>query len=674
MKFQKYLILILLLFLKHGILIAQSGTMEQALRYFKSEQYSRAIPLLETLAEMYPDYEEAWILLAASHLRNDTPEIADFKAMKALEYHSESTTLLWIRGEAHVQQELIHEAIPFYFKTLEVLKNGGEILLFPVSKKEVAENLARLYQYGSVAYFRNGDLESAMKYAENAVYYSPDTLPYHKNLLYMLYESGLHEVTLKYADRALERFPGNTTFIRIKASVYNRLEDFENLKKEFREIYEQAPEDLENAMLFAEILIANQQSAEAEEIYQNLISIYPDEKKIYFALATLYQRRFTLENKLETLKMLLERFPDDEEVLTEKASLFMLMNEYEEARRVYSKLHQLSGEDLKYSLLIASAFKEEEKTEEALSVYQELFQRHPDNEELMMEYGWMLADLEKWNELASATGYYYRMNRSPSVLELKGYAIYKNGDHIAARDILQQAVERKSFSARSLWLLSKISFQDSLQQSYEYITEAIRIVFRDMTFEQKIIETRLRTEGLHSDPVSMNFESMERLNRLSKEIFYFFIQNFKKDEILPVLNWIVSTYSNSSVLLSMTGAWFESIGDYERSLQLFTDSVRYRSSNIDGHMGMARVYEIKNQTDSAILSYERALSLDSENPVIYRSLIRLYRSKGELNRLVDRWQLLYRNQPKNIVLREYLIEALHRSDRFEEARQLTADI
>jgi tetratricopeptide (TPR) repeat protein len=170
----------------------------------------------------------------------------------------------------------------------------------------------------------------------------------------------------------------------------------------------------------------------------------------------------------------------------------------------------------------------------------------------------------------------------------------------------------------------------------------------------------------------MNLDNVERLNQLSKEIFYFFTKNFENDKIIPVLNWMINTYSNSSVLLSMAGSWFESVGDYDRSLELYTDSVRYRSSNVEGHMGMARVFESKGEPGSAIVSYERALALDNENPVIYRSLIRLYRSMGDLNKLTDRWMILYRNQPENSVLREHLIEALHRADRFEEARALTS--
>jgi tetratricopeptide (TPR) repeat protein len=671
MKFLKYL-LILSIFAPGAVLKAQSGTMQQALDYFQAEQYSLAIPILESLTESVPEYEEAHVLLAASYLRNELPEVADLKAETALIHHSSSATLLWLRGESHVQQQLLKEAIPFYKETFILLEDGGQMLFFPVTKEDISQNLARLYQFGAVTRFRNGMMDGALDYAKRAVEYSPETLEYHMNLLYLSYETGRKEETLRFAQHALERFPGNLDIIRMKASVYYRLEEFESMLREFRKVYESNPDDLDTAMLFAEILLANQQSGEAEQVYENLISLYPEERKVYFALAALYQRRFTLDEKLQTLKLMLERFPDDPEVLAEKADLYELMNDFDNARDVYGQLISVTGDEVMYRMRIAASFEKESSYEQAILVYDGLFRKYPENADLVHAYGWLLADLEMWDDAVEVTSEYETITDDVAFLELKGFAQFKTGDSQNARYSLEKAVSTGNHTARSLYVLSRIIYEESEEAALERITDAIRMVFRDMVFEQQLVETRLRTDGLQAENVSSDHDNLDRLNQLSKEIFSFFTGNFRDEEVLPLLTWMTSTYSTSSMLLSMAGTWFEEKGDYQQSLQHYTDAVRYRPTLTEGHMGMARVFEAQNDPDSAILSYERALGLDMKNPAIYRALIRLYRSEGKLGTLADRWLILLRNHPDNNILREHLIEALHRTDRFDEARELRA--
>lgn len=57
-------------------------------------------------------------------------------------------------------------------------------------------------------------------------------------------------------------------------------------------------------------------------------------------------------------------------------------------------------------------------------------------------------------------------------------------------------------------------------------------------------------------------------------------------------------------------------------------------------------------------------------PEPYKALIDLYRRKGQIDQLIERWKARYRVRPKNDALREHLIEALHKAERFEEAQKI----
>jgi len=55
---------------------------------------------------------------------------------------------------------------------------------------------------------------------------------------------------------------------------------------------------------------------------------------------------------------------------------------------------------------------------------------------------------------------------------------------------------------------------------------------------------------------------------------------------------------------------------------------------------------------------------------VYGALIRVHRENGTLDQLIDRWLVRYRAVRSDPELREYLIDALHRAGRREEAREI----
>jgi hypothetical protein len=85
---------------------------------------------------------------------------------------------------------------------------------------------------------------------------------------------------------------------------------------------------------------------------------------------------------------------------------------------------------------------------------------------------------------------------------------------------------------------------------------------------------------------------------------------------------------------------------------------------------LGKYFQNKGLSIKAIQSFERAISAAPRNGTPYAELIELYRNIGKLNQLCDRWLARYRADTKNEILKSYLIEALHKADRFEEARQI----
>ncbi|MBD3276523.1 MAG: hypothetical protein GF372_14505 [Candidatus Marinimicrobia bacterium] len=73
-----------------------------------------------------------------------------------------------------------------------------------------------------------------------------------------------------------------------------------------------------------------------------------------------------------------------------------------------------------------------------------------------------------------------------------------------------------------------------------------------------------------------------------------------------------------------------------------------------------------------IRSYQRVLSINGKNEQAYANLIDLHQNQNSLDKLCDVWMSRYRANRRNDVLKEHLIEALHKAGRYEDAQQIVA--
>ena len=66
------------------------------------------------------------------------------------------------------------------------------------------------------------------------------------------------------------------------------------------------------------------------------------------------------------------------------------------------------------------------------------------------------------------------------------------------------------------------------------------------------------------------------------------------------------------------------------------------------------------------------VSINPRNAEAYDHLIDLHQRENNLDELCDVWMSRYRANSRNDVLKEHLIESLHKAGRYEDARQIVA--
>jgi len=85
---------------------------------------------------------------------------------------------------------------------------------------------------------------------------------------------------------------------------------------------------------------------------------------------------------------------------------------------------------------------------------------------------------------------------------------------------------------------------------------------------------------------------------------------------------------------------------------------------------MGRILTLKGDLRSAILAYKRALTIDSQDEIIYENLIYLSRATETTNELINSWSLLEKREPENNILLSNFAKILRIENKTDELKRV----
>jgi tetratricopeptide (TPR) repeat protein len=140
----------------------------------------------------------------------------------------------------------------------------------------------------------------------------------------------------------------------------------------------------------------------------------------------------------------------------------------------------------------------------------------------------------------------------------------------------------------------------------------------------------------------------------------------------PVVQNLLDEYSESPRLNYFAGRFYRIHERPKDSYTYFTKAVQLSPHLEEGHLALAEYHYSQGKFNNAIRSYQRVVSLNPTNAEAYDYLIDLHQHQKSLDKLCDVWMSRYRANMRNEVLKEHLIEALHKAGRYEDAQQIVA--
>ena len=670
----KYAIPVLIIFFSAAWAGAKPPEFREGFRLYQQGDYYRAIFALERVIERYPQHSDAHLLLASSYLETGDALTAGQKAERAVELFPAIPAHRWIYAEALLQQKMFRRALDEYKKLKDEISRSKSLEPLEITDEQVDQRIGLVYRALSARSFHENKKNKAVSQMRQAVEHLKDSVQVHKALIFLLTESEAYEEAIQAVDYARNFFPDDTELLQMKAGIYYRMDDRKALLDQYEELYQNAPEDVTNGLIYAGLLHAHQRSAEALTVLEDLLKRHPEKRQIYHMLADIYERQFHTEARIAVLRKMEKQFPDEPEISRDIALAYESEEMWQHARAVYDSLALETGDELKYRLAIAHTYAAQDSLEAAYDIYQKLTQHFPDNDEVHFKKGRNLETRRKWE---AAYAVYRNLLLTAGVVHPEyylrlGVAAKKTGKQSEALEYLQKAVNRGADDPEANLYLSRLFLEKGDPE--EAALQAERALYRTlaaMAEHRQALDTRIQQEGLQAyTSGEADFRELDKLDRLAEESFLWFTGNFSESTVNPVIDDLLTTYRTSGRLHYLTGVYYTSKGHQNKALSHLSDAVRFAPRLMEAHKEQARILEEQGDPIGAIAAWERAGALAPDAPEPYRALIRLYRTQGELDILCDRWLARYRARPRDETLKAFLIEALHKADRFEEAGRL----
>jgi len=648
---------------------AQNTDIRRGMDAFQNRDFDQAISIFSRITEQNKSTPEPFIFLAASYLEQNLPVLAEFTADEGLDLFSNESAFRWLKAEALLKQQLPEQAREIYqylYRYFETLRFSPVV---SVSESRIRQRWVDTELVLSAIAYQSGNYDDALSALDTVIRLQPDHYDAQKNKIYIYHQMERWEDVIESSEIYLNKLPNDLDVVRMKASAHFSLDDLESLLVEYAKVYEDNPHDIDSAIIYAQILFANQRGGDAEQVYLELLQQYPDEIRVYQEFAKLHGQRMYLAAKANVLELMLEKFPDYREGYLDLAGTYELNKDWDKAREVYARLAELDGESDQLFIPIADTYISENNLIAAEQVLYEGLNLLPDDTQLILNLGSVLQLQQKWDESLNILNRLpdHQKKAKPGVQIARAY--YYLGDYGNSEDILRNLNREGLSDPKAYLLLAKIEHKTDQIQAFETIKTAVEMGFDQIARMQKSIAGDFRTGSVNMSMAGDN-EYLEYISNTSEQALKYLIESFDAGLVRDYVEEISSQFRNSPLLLYHVASFYSVNKEFDQALPLLNRALRVNSSFYEAHVAMGNIYSEMKDFSGAALSYERALSINPESDEIYRLIIRTHQMNGTLDNLADKWLRQIRIQRENEKLREHLIEVLHRTNRFDEAANI----
>jgi len=229
-------------------------------------------------------------------------------------------------------------------------------------------------------------------------------------------------------------------------------------------------------------------------------------------------------------------------------------------------------------------------------------------------------------------------------------------------------------SAQAYLGLSRILKNEMQDSSLVLAKQAFDLTFSKLTSYEKKLNQKLQGKNTLNGLIDNEslIQNIQKEERFASKAFYH-LASFPFDGVSELIIGLTEQFPQSAKIHTYIGEYLYRHDLTEKSHSFLLKSVRLAPNQKEAHNLLGKIYQQKEQYQESILAFERSLSLDNTDTKIYRNLINLYSKTGQLDQLCNKWMIRYQSGADHQILKQPLIEALHKAGRYEEAKKIIGE-
>lgn len=649
-----------------GLILAQNSAQTDALKnnaYFhlQHQHYDEALAAARKLPAIYDKY----MLMGLAYLQSDKLEESEEWLNEGISQFPDSLKLAVIKVEVLFFQERYPEMLQLLQATEE---KAGMALTHDTGLEQLRLKAAYAYQKTARnSYEQKHYTRSARQYAK-ALQYEQSPEIYLGLCLSLLEQENWKEL-ISRAREGLKKYPNQSDLSGLLANAYFKTGDYEALQQVYTGIYEADPQNIQKALTLGEVMMANSDFQEAQQHYDHLLQQFPENPEVYEAALQISMQYRNLESRVAILNRKNEHIPAIETVL-QLAESYQLGKKWNEAIHLYDSLLAEHPDSVRFQMERVKAYKRNDSLSTIKTELAELIQSFPAEPLFAASYLKVL----QTEECAQRQKALKNVNTQDTgdLLYLKAQLLWDCHKKEEARAFLLESIKKDVHKPEPYVMLATIS---SEEEALVYTEKAAFSLLKSIQSKEKLLNTLSLNNPF--DPVWLDVphtkELLDRQKEQLKEMIGLASKNFSLSATEALLNSLQEEFKRNALLMFLSGQHYAYHRQKEQAIGHYQKAIELEPALLQAQYEWARLNEKSAQMREAMMGYEKALAIDDEFEEAYDGLIRLYRKNGQLAQLADRWKMLYSNDKGNEVLKNALIEALHKQGKMEEAKAITQD-
>lgn len=685
-----------------------SAVLERATQKFADARFDEVIGLLEPeRVRPYPP-EMVYRLLASAYLMEGKHGKALDAAQEGSGHYPRSVELQVLLVDA-LSRDQPDKALQELQRIISDIDSGG-LFTEHFSVQELEMFQAQIHSLAGRNALEKGQHDKAIAHFEAVAELQPMEPSAHHQLLYAYLKAEAFQDLLDAYDRVPSWLQSDRTMITLRSQALLELRDVGELSEIYRKLHEENPDDLELAMTYGQLLMTDGQVLKANELFNEILQKHPEDRRVYEVLMDINRRQFNYEGMATLLKEMIRNFPEDLEPSLELAQIRGMLGKTDEAVAIYDSLIYHRGSEYRFVRKKAALLHRTGNLDEAYRTVNNMAREFADDpgdpgesgivtddtDEALRDYDLALLTFQKGDPAAAAPllQSYLRSHPQDSLAwMMTGRVQEALGASAEALNHYQRASEKGVVWPEMYKLLLDDRVAGSLtgpevvaggvedsgiEDGETALSELLLQAFDHSVRDIRAREGRLRLAAqftLYGQPVDENqpfYPADQQLRDVKASydrLLGYVTEVFPGHEIRRALDDLMELHPEDAMVYETAANYFEKSGDPVHALQFYIRAAEIDPGDSSVHMAIGGIMEEREDWGSAVLWYERALSAGAP-ATVYGSLIRVHRENGSLDQLVERWLVRYRSQRTDEQFREYLIDALHRSGRREEAREI----